>query len=369
MTADDTFPSIQFTLSRTYTGNKGDTVKEELDNIVTWTSEQVKAAWIQGEEFVSSDATNLVFEDLPIYAPNGSKYIYTVTERIDDFLYGYTTVAGQGDLEVDDTGYSEESTISVGDLEPVEVDQPATDESEAQDESDTQPAGIPTTAYATFKNTYAQKEITLEGTKIWEDYSDAFGMRPENLTITVTRSAASQPGQNNAIAEETLVKDDDYVLTWDKPEQSDTWKYTITGTDGKKLDAYAPNGMPWTYTVTETLKGEQAEFYRKDPGSVSVNVDSDGNKETENVLEFKPLKNSMTAGVTFEKKWKDKAGNAITDDYLGRELSVTFKAQVREKGSSEWQDAVGYFEANMDDKAYQTVFPDNEDNSSYFEKR
>lgn len=375
MTENDTFPSIQFALSRTYTGNNGKTVEEKLDNIVTWTSEQVKAAWKaqqNGDKIVSStDADNLVFEDLPIYAPNGSKYIYTATERIDDFLYGYTTVAGQGNLEVDDTGYSEESTISVGDLEPVEVDQPATDESEAQDESDTQPAGIPSTAYATFKNTYAQKEITLEGTKIWDDYGDAFGMRPENLTITVTRSAASQPGQNNAIAEETLVKDDDYVLTWDKPEQSDTWKYTITGTDGKKLDAYAPNGMPWTYKVTETLTGEQAEFYRKDPGSVSVNVDSDGNKETENVLEFKPLKNSMTAGVTFEKKWKDKAGNVITDDYLGRELSVTFKAQVREKGegaSPTWQDAEEFFAENMDPEDYQNVFPDNEDESSYFEK-
>lgn len=375
MTENDTFPSIQFALSRTYTGNNGKTVEEKLDNIVTWTSEQVKAAWKaqqNGDKIVSStDADNLVFEDLPIYAPNGSKYIYTATERIDDFLYGYTTVAGQGNLEVDDTGYSEESTISVGDLEPVEVDQPATDESEAQDESDTQPAGIPSTAYATFKNTYAQKEITLEGTKIWDDYGDAFGMRPENLTITVTRSAASQPGQNNAIAEETLVKDDDYVLTWDKPEQSDTWKYTITGTDGKKLDAYAPNGMPWTYKVTETLTGERAEFYRKDPGSVSVNVDSDGNKETENVLEFKPLKNSMTAGVTFEKKWKDKAGNAITDDYLGRELSVTFKAQVREKGegaSPTWQDAEKFFAENMDPEDYQNVFPDNEDESSYFEK-
>lgn len=367
MTADDTFPSIQFTLSRTYTGNDGDTVEEELDNIVTWTSEQVKAAWSQGEEFVSSDAVNLVFEDLPIYAPNGSKYIYTVTERIDDFLYGYTTVAGQGNLEVDDAGYSDESQISVGELEPVEVDQPATDESEAQDESDTQSAGIPTTAYATFKNTYAQKEITLEGTKIWEDYSDAFGMRPADLEITVTRSAASQPGQDNAIANDPTFTKDSYIVTW-SDQDKDTWKYTITGTDGNKLDAYAPNGMPWTYTVTETLKGEQAEFYRKDPGSVSVNVDSDGNKETENVLEFKPLKNSMTAGVTFEKKWQDKAGNAITDDYLGRELSVTFKAQVREKRSSEWQDAAGYFAANMDDKAYQTVFPDNEDNSSYFEK-
>lgn len=373
MTENDTFPSIQFALSRTYTGNNGKTVEEKLDNIVTWTSEQVKAAWKaqqNGDKIVSStDADNLVFEDLPIYAPNGSKYIYTATERIDDFLYGYTTVAGQGNLEVDDTGYSEESTISVGDLEPVEVDQPATDESEAQDESDTQPAGIPSTAYATFKNTYAQKEITLEGTKIWDDYGDAFGMRPENLTITVTRSAASQPGQNNAIAEETLVKDDDYVLTWDKPEQSDTWKYTITGTDGKKLDAYAPNGMPWTYKVTETLTGEQAEFYRKDPGSVSVNVDSDGNKETENALEFKPLKNSMTAGVTFEKKWKDKAGNVITDDYLGRELSVTFKAQVREKGegaSSEWQDAERYFAENMKPEDYQEVFPNNDDTSSYF---
>ena len=368
MTADDTFPSIQFTLSRTYTGNKGDTVKEELDNIVTWTSEQVKAAWIQGEEFVSSDATNLVFEDLPIYAPNGSKYIYTVTERIDDFLYGYTTVAGQGNLEVESEDYSEESTISVGDLEPVEVDQPATDESEAQDESDTQPAGIPSIAYATFKNTYAQKEITLEGTKIWEDYSDAFGMRPENLTITVTRSAASQPGQNNAITNDPTFTKDSYIVTW-SDQDKDTWKYTIAGTGDNKLDAYAPNGMPWTYKVTETLTDEQDEFYRQAPGSVSINVDSDtGENKTDDTLTFAALKNSMTAGVTFEKKWKDKAGNAITDDYLGRELSVTFKAQVREKGSSEWQDAVGYFEANMDDKAYQTVFPDNEDNSSYFEK-
>lgn len=372
MTADDTFPSIQFTLSRTYKGNDRETVEEKLDNIVTWTSEQVKAAWKaqqNGDKIVSStDADNLVFEDLPIYAPNGSKYIYTVTERIDDFLYGYTTVAGQGNLEVDDEGDSYKSQISVGELEPVEVDQPATDESEVQDESDTQPAGIPSTAYATFKNTYAQKEITLEGTKIWEDYSDAFGMRPENLTITVTRSAVSQPGQNNAITNDPTFTKDSYIVTW-SDQDKDTWKYTIAGTGDNKLDAYAPNGMPWTYKVTETLTDEQDEFYRQAPGSVSINVDSDtGENKTDDTLTFKPLKNSMTAGVTFEKKWKDKAGNVITDDYLGRELSVTFKAQVREKGSSEWQDAAGYFAANMDDKAYQTVFPDNEDNSSYFEK-
>lgn len=370
MTENDAFPSIQFTLSRTYTGNDGKTVEEKLDNIVTWTSEQVKAAWKaqqNGDKIVSStDADNLVFEDLPIYAPNGSKYIYTVTERIDDFLYGYTTIAGQGDLEVDDTGYSEESTISVGDLEPVEVDQPAADESEAQDESDTQPAGIPSTAYATFKNTYAQKEITLEGTKIWEDYGDAFGMRPENLTITVTRSAASQPGQNNAITNDPTFTKDSYIVTW-SDQDKDTWKYTIAGTDGNELDAYAPNGMPWTYKVTETLTGEQAEFYRQAPGSVSINVDSDtGENKTDDTLTFAALKNSMTAGVTFEKKWKDKAGNVITDDYLGRELSVTFKAQVREKGSSEWQDAEEFFAENMKNEDYQKVFPNNDDTSSYF---
>lgn len=366
MTTDDTFPSIQFTLSRTYTGNDGKTVEEKLDNIVTWTSEQVKAAWSQGEEFVSSDAVNLVFEDLPIYAPNGSKYIYTVTERIDDFLYGYTTVAGQGNLEVDDEGDSYKSQISVGELEPVEVDQPAADESEAQDESDMQPAGIPSTAYATFKNTYAQKEITLEGTKIWEDYGDAFGMRPDDLTITVTRSAASQPGQNNAITNDPTFTENSYTVEWKNTEQ-DTWKYIITGTGDNKLDAYAPNGMPWTYKVTETLTGEQDEFYRQAPGSVSVDVDSDtGENKTDDTLTFEPLKNSMTAGVTFEKKWQDKAGHVITDDYLGRELSVTFKAQVREKGSSEWQDAAGYFEANMKNEDYQKVFPNNDDTSSYF---
>lgn len=375
MTENDTFPSIQFTLSRTYTGNNGKPVEEKLDNIVTWTSAQVKAAWkaanseTGGKNIVSSDAANLVFEDLPIYAPNGSKYIYTVTERIDAFLYGYTTVAGQGNLEVDSEGYSEESTISVGELEPVTVDQPATDGSEAQNESDTQPAGIPSTAYATFKNTYAQKAITLEGTKEWEDYGDAFGMRPDELTITVTRSAASQPGQNNAIANDQTFTEGSYTVKWDKPENSNTWKYTINGADGNELDAYAPNGMPWTYKVTETLTGEQAEFYRQAPGSVSVNVDTDtGENKTDNTLTFAALKNSMTAGVTFEKKWQDKAGNAITDDYLGRELSVTFKAQVREEGSSKWQDAAGYFVESMETDDYQTVFPDNEDESSYFEK-
>ena len=373
MTENDTFPSIQFTLSRTYKGNDGKPVEEKLDNIVTWTSEQVKAAWKaqqNGDKIVSStDADNLVFEDLPIYAPNGSKYIYTATERIDDFLYGYTTVAGQGNLEVESEDYSEESTISVGELEPVEVDQPATDESEVQDESDTQPAGIPSIAYATFKNTYAQKEITLEGTKIWDDYGDAFGMRPENLTITVTRSAASQPGQNNAITNDPTFTKDSYIVTW-SDQDKDTWKYTIAGTGDNKLDAYAPNGMPWTYKVTETLTDEQDEFYRQAPGSVSINVDSDtGENKTDDTLTFKPLKNSMTAGVTFEKKWQDKAGNVITDDYLGRELSVTFKAQVREKGegaSSEWQDAERYFAENMKPEDYQEVFPNNDDTSSYF---
>ena len=375
MTENDTFPSIQFTLSRTYKGNDGKPVEEKLDNIVTWTSEQVKAAWKaqqNGDKIVSStDADNLVFEDLPIYAPNGSKYIYTATERIDDFPYGYTTVAGQGNLEVESEDYSEESTISVGELEPVEVDQPATDESEVQDESDTQPAGIPSIAYATFKNTYAQKEITLEGTKIWDDYGDAFGMRPENLTITVTRSAASQPGQNNAITNDPTFTKDSYIVTW-SDQDKDTWKYTIAGTGDNKLDAYAPNGMPWTYKVTETLTDEQDEFYRQAPGSVSINVDSDtGENKTDDTLTFAALKNSMTAGVTFEKKWQDKAGHVITDDYLGRELSVTFKAQVREKGegaSPTWQDAEEFFAENMDPEDYQNVFPDNEDESSYFGK-
>lgn len=191
-------------------------------------------------------------------------------------------------------------------------------------------------------------------------------MRPENLTITVTRSAASQPGQNNAITNDPTFTKDSYIVTW-SDQDKDTWKYTIAGTDGNELDAYAPNGMPWTYKVTETLTGEQAEFYRQAPGSVSINVDSDtGENKTDDTLTFAALKNSMTAGVTFEKKWKDKAGNVITDDYLGRELSVTFKAQVREKGSSEWQDAEEFFAENMKNEDYQKVFPNNDDTSSYF---
>ena len=45
----------------------------------------------------------ITFENLDIYAPNGSKYIYKVTEKT-DYLGGYDTWVAEGDIEAENAG-------------------------------------------------------------------------------------------------------------------------------------------------------------------------------------------------------------------------------------------------------------------------
>ena len=120
------------------------------------------------------------------------------------------------------------------------------------------------------------------------------------------------------------------------------WTYTITSTNKEGFEVYAPNGMPWTYTVKEDLSKltNLTGIYKGNPSSVSIDattIDEDGTGT------LAALKNSTSTSVNFEKKWKDSDGNAITEDYLGRELSVTFQLQVRETGDDQWTKASTYF--------------------------
>lgn len=166
------------------------------------------------EANASSSAT---FDGLPVYAPNGSLYKYWVEEVAAD---GFTSA-----LPANTAGTSFEMRVALDNA----LDQAL--------------------SIGSYVNTYSSPTLTLTGEKKWEDYGNAMGVRPEGITITLTRTADSQPGANNAITqpqEVVLVEGAGGNLTWTKSATDDTWTYSISG-----LDQYAPNGMPWKYQVKE----------------------------------------------------------------------------------------------------------------------
>ena len=387
MTENDVFPSIQFTLTRTYAGKNADGTNypaiedKSFSKTIEWDWQNVKQAYAAAKVDATGGTITLTndklkFENLPIYAPNGSKYIYTVTERIDEFLYGYTVEAGEGKLAADaESGYESgfgEASPNVSGLEPVETTESEGSEPETQngdDQSSTEKS------WATFKNTFAQQGITLKGEKQWTDYNNAFGVRPDLDTLkqngtldklfTVSRSADGQDAQGNPIGSQTLTVGKDYKIEW--TESGNIWSFTITGPgDGEdgKLDAYAPNGMPWKYTVTENmsvLDGVVQEVYKANPRSITVSAGAEITEDDSELTFGSKLNNTMSAGIGFKKIWKDKAGNEITDNHLSGNLTVTFKAQVKEEGSDTWTDAATYFANpnNLSELNYQKIFKDD----------
>lgn len=352
---DDKFPTIQFTLTRTYAGIDADGSEnpaiedKSFSRTIEWEWQDVKDAYAAakaeaaGESGDSITLTNddLKFENLEIYAPNGSKFVYTVTETSENFLYGYSTCAELGNLEFEELSGDENETTVSG-LEPVV----ATESENPEATPDTQ-SGEPDKSWATFKNVSTQERFTeLKGSKEWDDYDDQFGIRPSQDAfkeiLTVTRTAKQQGNEGNQITE-TLAPDT-YTLTLTVDSSNNNrWTYTITSTNEEGFEVYAPNGMPWTYTVKEDLSKltNLTGIYKGAPSSVSIDATTIGD---DGVGTFEALKNSTSTSVNFEKKWQDSDGNAITEDYLGRELSVTFQLQVRKTGDNEWMNADAYFE-------------------------
>ena len=188
------FPSIQFKLTRTYTvENNGDKISKEdtafnnANHTVTWSWEEVKNAYTNVRDaaettaktvwITSSADDGLVFDELPIYAPNGSKYVYKVEEVVDGFLYGYTTSSGIGKLERDNVTTSQSV---VGNLFPVQL-VPTPLEG---DGTETEPYS----SWATFKNALAQKTVTLEGKKCGRTSTIYSSCVPITITIPPRRS-------------------------------------------------------------------------------------------------------------------------------------------------------------------------------------
>ena len=191
------YPAVTLELTRSYTsyaaGPAGTPVQDAaFSKRLSWSASQVKAdyeaALAAGAGPADPLAHTFVFEDLPRYAPNGSAYAYTVTE-VRDELGGFETWADAGDLDWGTIADPTNAGASVSGLAP----EAAAD-------------GQAPRVQATLANHRQQTPPTIEltGRKIWQDYDDAFGYRPDELVLSVSRRANSQSGMDNAIAPQRL---------------------------------------------------------------------------------------------------------------------------------------------------------------------
>ncbi len=311
------------------------------------------------------------FENLPKYAPNGQEYQYFVAEILDDgsgYEMNYKAAVVKGDVTtidgVFDSVNKKEPEEGAAELatEPLEV-KPNKDWSNGSDgdpPSDGTTSDEAKTPQATFGDRYQQGEITLKGTKKWNDQGDALGLRPEPNDfkdhVKLYRYAEAQEGQNNAIEEAEVT---DVKWTWvttsddDSQVELDEWTYTIEGTDGNPLEQYAPNGMPWIYIVRENLAEMDAGEYiptnqKTIEGDKIGEVSSDKGTLTSSEITMPELKNSLTTAQSFQKKWQNHDGDSIIEDYLGLgDITITGQLWVGEKGAdgnvTEMKKASAYF--------------------------
>lgn len=316
----EAYPAVTFELSRQYPKEDGTLSTAERVDTLTWTSQEVKAAYEQSNPKSGLVEKVLTFENLDIYAPNGSRYIYTVTEA-KTYLNGYTTWVKSGNVAYGELTIDDCLGTSVSNLQVTENQEGGRGETASD-----------VAIAATFANRQepTPQRTDLTGEKRWNDYGDVFGLRPSSITLTLYRHADAQPGQDNAIPEEQVAT----TPTWEKDEASGVWKYTY-----ENLEKYAPNGMRWRYAVKEQIPS----YYASSPASGRVTE----NQRTDDLITMNPLTNSLSTSVPFGKSWVDSDGNVIEEDYLGVDLSVEFQLQVGELSPggqvSQWQDASGYF--------------------------
>lgn len=337
------YPAVQFTLDRRYIKNDGTLSDWEEDvQTVTWTSEEVKAAYEANSGSALLEQV-LTFENLDYYAPNGFRWEYRIREVTDGWLGGYeiTVAAGNADsADVIDTVYTAEG-ILVG-------KEGAADLTLNKDEGRGGTADDVAVAASFYNKPDDTREtVILEFDKVWNDFGNAFGTRPEELTLTVLRQAHSQEGQDNAILPQT-VDPSLYTISMTKDPDGNTWHYTITGKADGELERYAPNGMPWVYGIQEV---KPSGYESASGGETWTTGDPDEN----GVLTAGDLTNSITQTVYYRKQWLNSDGTAVAEDYLGTEITVTFQLQVWDDTTSRWKNADTFFRNAFPDK-YDDIF-------------
>lgn len=289
LTNDDIRSSVSFRLTREYK-------RKIIDE-----SGNVKEEWIADTDFYQDKvisygdlvdgSEDINFENLPIYAPNGNLYRYTVTENpgVNDLVDGgYQAYAKVGIVEQD--AFKADGNYDVDSLLQKVVDESGAvsyvyqyaypkvkeDQGTVIEQIFDFIAGIPEaiglvepqaeepdTSSVTFLNVYTREFAPLEFGKTWDDFGQSATRFTVPMTFDIYRSADAQPGQGNAISEykvgqividlEEAAKDQNLIELTETG--NDYGKFTITDA----LNETVPGrNQTVNYTVGFTYEGNAA---------------------------------------------------------------------------------------------------------------
>lgn len=301
--AEQQYPSVTYNLYR-YVKKDGAGKAQLIDTV------KISASDFAGKEngMYSHD-----FTDLLVYSPSGDEYGYFVTENaIKGYKITYTDEEGIAE------GYSDNNQSDV-------ISVPA----------NALKKGEPDVTTIGTNNSYEDAgNITISGSKYWDDYGNSdkiYGNRPESIKVRLYRYTQHENGQMNKVDSEeiSLVEHENVTsdeknpyIVWNiSASDKNRWEYHIYN-----LEQYAPNGMPYVYSVVE--EEDAAKGYKKSRKTVTATANGTNVKMNE-------LTNSFGGSYYVRKNWMD--GN---NKYGLRPSSVTIVLQRRIKGSSaesEWK--------------------------------
>lgn len=313
----DAYPDVTFEVYRYYQGYEG--VEDAQSPVELVASHTISASEFAAGGDGGNNSASYTFEDLDIYAPDGSRWVYFVTEHT---INGYTTTVAAADIRdahdtqlvagnlVDASG----NVVQTGGVAMRSTDLGNADNSVIADDINVD---------VTFANTYAPGSVNLSGRKVWYDSNNIFSVRPEApLNLTFERTAGDI---TEKITTQSTNSASSNYLNWTQKNETGDWIFTLSN-----IEQWAPNGQVWEYTVSETLPNDADQYYLIVTGTSSATAGTND--------EFR-LENALSGRATVIKNWNDGG-----DPYGLRPSSVTMQLQARYKqqdGStwSEWDNA------------------------------
>lgn len=270
----------------------------------------------------------------PIYAPNGKEYVYYLCEDL-SYSPSYTPQAPSP---------SEESVVrlldkSISDKNYAiyELGNSKLEPQKSVTESSNQTSVSIENAYKD-ANTNIVSSIT--GIKEWKD--DIVDYRPllpkaegivagqsttDDIILTLKRTASAQSGAgneyNSSSSEDSLYgshtySSDEIEVSWSIDEKG-VYTYTISPKSGATFPQYAPNGMPFIYTVTESMKSETAISKNYKITDSTAKGNGNGFTGDNRVINMGSdhIANTLVGSIRVNKKWGDNY-----NQYQIRELAV-----------------------------------------------
>ena len=324
----DEYPTTTFDVYRYYntTDGTGATVPSRSERVATKTFTNKDIQKLVGADADGNGSFTYTFENLDIYAPDGSYWQYYVVEHA---INGYTTTVEIGEIDTAGgvTG-TDANTHAPADAPTADTESPV-----LNPENGTPIKADDTTPDVTFKNDYEEGFGAVRGRKTWNDHNNIFNVRPtidefkEFLTFSRTAGGMTEEADHGFQVQWADADEPNYAEIHVSADGA-SYEFTISN-----VEEYAPNGIAWTYHVTEKLDEDTLRSYEM--------ITSTGSVSSTNTNGEMRLNNSLYGQANVVKAWDP------TDDPYGlRPTSVTVELQANltahngQAEADDWQNAV-----------------------------